>query len=512
MKKITGMLVLAVCMLLVPCVVPAAGTGTEETKAAEGTARTSGGYQYRVEDNYAVITGYTGESAWAIIPESLDGYEVREIGDSAFEENRRVEAVTVPKTVVRVGDRAFSGMENLNNVTFKKPDSPAAVQEIGEYAFASCPHLIAVALPASVRQIAENAFLGAEKDPKPTWNHSEFHISTEESAAYVLGYAEENHYKVYTGLGVEKPKYTEATAVSKDRIRVSWGSAVFADRYRVYREYGDGILDVTVAESTFVGEVTGLYLEEEYVRKGYVYRYYVVAVGTPYDGGEDRSGYDTDETDIALIGRDVYEMESLRAQPDGYTSLKLTWKHEQQDWSENKADYDDKAEYNYKNMSDYFYRIYRKEGDSWKLVKVIRDPTARSTVITGLKCGQEYTFAIQACTDVAGGLFSESVYTRYTAAAMVRPAAPVITSVRKASQTSVRVSWKKVAGATGYAVYRSGTKNGSYRKVATVGSAQSFADKNLKRGKTYYYKVVALRKVSGKNVKSKASVIKGKRV
>lgn len=95
---------------------------------------------------------------------------------------------------------------------------------------------------------------------------------------------------------------------------------------------------------------------------------------------------------------------------------------------------------------------------------------------------------------------------------MVRPATPVITSVKKTSPTSVRVSWKKVAGATGYAVYRSDTKNGPYKKVAVVGSAQSCVDKNLKRGKTYYYKVVALRKVSGKNVKSRASVIKGKRV
>ena len=60
--------------------------------------------------------------------------------------------------------------------------------------------------------------------------------------------------------------------------------------------------------------------------------------------------------------------------------------------------------------------------------------------------------------------------------------------------------------------YRSNAKNGPYRKVAAVGRAQSYVDKHLKRGKTYYYKVAALRKVSGKNVKSRASVIKGKRV
>ena len=76
----------------------------------------------------------------------------------------------------------------------------------------------------------------------------------------------------------------------------------------------------------------------------------------------------------------------------------------------------------------------------------------------------------------------------------------------------MRVSWKKVDGATGYAVYRSNAKNGPYKKVAAVGRAQSYVDKHLKRGKTYYYKVAALRKVSGKTVKSRASVIKGTRV
>lgn len=498
MKKTVGILALAVCMLLAPCAALAAKA--EGTKAKEVPTGTSGGFQYRVEGNYAVVTGYTGESAWAIIPDSLDGYEVREIGASAFEGDQQVEAVTVPKTVARVGDKAFFNMEKLNNVTFVKPDSKKAKQEIGEYAFASCPNLIAVALPANVTQIAENAFMGAEKDPEPMWDYSEFHIRTEESAAYVLDYAEENHYEVSTSPYVEKSKYTVATAVSKDKIRVSWGSAVFADRYRVYRAYGDDILSVPVGESTFVGEVTELYLEEKYVRKEYVYRYYVVAVGTPYDGQEDESGYDTDECDIALIGRDVYEMESLKAQPNGYTSLKLTWGDDEY-WP---SDKDEEV--------NYFYRIYRKKGNSWEMIKVEEDPDARSTVITGLTCGREYTFAIQACTDVADGLFSESVYTRYTATAMVRPATPVITSVKKASPTSVRVSWKKVDGATGYAVYRSDTKNGPYKKVAAVGRAQSYVDKHLKRGKTYYYRVAALRKVSGKNVKSRASVIKGTRV
>lgn len=91
MKKTVGMLALAVCMLLAPCAALAAKT--EGAKTEEAATGISGGFLYRVEGNYAVITGYMGESAWAIIPETLDGYEVREIGDSAFEGDQHMPLV-----------------------------------------------------------------------------------------------------------------------------------------------------------------------------------------------------------------------------------------------------------------------------------------------------------------------------------------------------------------------------------------------------------------------------------
>ena len=57
---------------------------------------------------------------------------------------------------------------------------------------------------------------------------------------------------------------------------------------------------------------------------------------------------------------------------------------------------------------------------------------------------------------------------------------------------AVKLSWKAVSGATGYEVYRSTAKNGTYELVDTV-AAPACTDEGVEIGKTYYYKVRAIR-------------------
>lgn len=66
-----------------------------------------------------------------------------------------------------------------------------------------------------------------------------------------------------------------------------------------------------------------------------------------------------------------------------------------------------------------------------------------------------------------------------------------------------------ILGATKYEVYRANTKNGNYKKVGTITALvtdpyfdeeTSFIDKNLKTGKTYYYKARGINTVNGKTV------------
>lgn len=64
---------------------------------------------------------------------------------------------------------------------------------------------------------------------------------------------------------------------------------------------------------------------------------------------------------------------------------------------------------------------------------------------------------------------------------------------------TVTVTWKKAADADGYQIWRATKKTGKYQLVKTIpkGTAASWKNKGLKKGKTYYYKVRAYRSGSG---------------
>lgn len=91
-------------------------------------------------------------------------------------------------------------------------------------------------------------------------------------------------------------------------------------------------------------------------------------------------------------------------------------------------------------------------------------------------------------------------------------------AVKIASANSVKLSWTRVSGASGYYIYRSTAKNGSYARIASV-KGTVFTNVKLKKGKTYYYRVSAFygrtesarsgivsRKIEGKPKKPKLSV------
>ena len=71
-----------------------------------------------------------------------------------------------------------------------------------------------------------------------------------------------------------------------------------------------------------------------------------------------------------------------------------------------------------------------------------------------------------------------------------------VTAKAKTDKTVV-LSWKKVKGATGYLLYRSTKKNGSYQRIAVLkkGTKCTYTDKKgLKKGMKYYYRIVTVKK------------------
>ena len=153
------------------------------------------------------------------------------------------------------------------------------------------------------------------------------------------------------------------------------------------------------------------------------------------------------------------------------------------------------------------YIIYRSASltGGYKQVGRVYGEKALSYIDTGLTPGKAYHYKVRAVGKAgisADGGFSEAGKGRPL------PARPSVTVTAKKKKILVR--WKKTAGADGYTIYRSGSKNGRYQKVGTVkkGAAGSYTDKKVKAKKTYHYKVRAYCMEGGKKVESGYSAVK----
>lgn len=73
-------------------------------------------YEYTIlEDGTAEISAYSGNEREIMIPETIAGYQVTRIGKRAFEETN-IEAVTIPKNIEIIGERAFQSCDKLKSV------------------------------------------------------------------------------------------------------------------------------------------------------------------------------------------------------------------------------------------------------------------------------------------------------------------------------------------------------------------------------------------------------------
>lgn len=107
----------------------------------------------KLKDGTLEITSYKGDEEEVEIPPKIGRDAVTSIGDDAFsaswsstkknkENKMRIIAITIPDTVVRIGDRAFEECGALKTIVL-----PESVREIGLGAFHGCRALAAIRLP-----------------------------------------------------------------------------------------------------------------------------------------------------------------------------------------------------------------------------------------------------------------------------------------------------------------------------------------------------------------------------
>ena len=115
------------------------------------------------KDGGITITKYKGSRTNVIIPSTISGLRVTEIGELSFginvvasiRYNNSLQSVVIPNTVTSIGRYAFGGCEKLSSVTLS-----SSLITIESYAFRSCSSLTSIAFPNSLTTIGNYAFAG----------------------------------------------------------------------------------------------------------------------------------------------------------------------------------------------------------------------------------------------------------------------------------------------------------------------------------------------------------------
>lgn len=113
-----------------------------------------GKFKYQVMYNVAIITEYLGSETDINIPDYMATYPVVILNSDTFRANSKLLSVSIPSSVVCIGDRAFSKCTSLVGISI-----PRSVIHIGMGAFDMCSHLRTIIIPPSVTQIGSNAFM-----------------------------------------------------------------------------------------------------------------------------------------------------------------------------------------------------------------------------------------------------------------------------------------------------------------------------------------------------------------
>ena len=131
-----------------------------------GANDVEGYYTYICNDKF--VDGYYANTRYAqiikcdpaisgdvVLPSTLGGYPVEEIGREAFIDCTQITSVTLPETMRSIGERAFMNCTDMVRITI-----PESVCQFGMYAFSGCTSLQSITISGGVEFIPADMFLG----------------------------------------------------------------------------------------------------------------------------------------------------------------------------------------------------------------------------------------------------------------------------------------------------------------------------------------------------------------
>lgn len=388
--------------------------------------------------------------------------DIDHIGAGTFEECEKLEKITIPGNVSKLYEHAFLGCKNLSEVTL-----PKSLTKIYTQCFRKCSKLEEISIPSSIQFIGEAAF-GSCTNLKRVIMHGdapskEAFVFEDTHESLIIYYPEgATGYDKWSDLTCKPYKPVTKISLNKTSLSVGVNSSVTLKATITPAD----TIDNKITWSSSNKKIASI--SSKGVVKG-------ISVGKVTITARSANG----KTAKCTVTVNPSTPKLSTAKSAAYNKVKITWE---------------------KSSGASGYYVYQKKGDTWKKIATIKDVSTTSYVHEGLTCGKKYTYTVKAYKVLNDKTYS-SGYDKKGITGKPVPSTPKLKKVSKESSTSVKITWNKVSGASGYIVYRK-TGSGEWKKIKTIkkGSTISYTDKKLTKGKKYTYTVKAYRIVNEKNI------------
>lgn len=251
----------------------------------------------------------------------------------------------------------------------------------------------------------------------------------------------------------------DAFITARGQVTVHWSTVSDATRYYIYRKTGNGKWE-RIGTKKASSKKTLSFVDEN-ATKPEEYRYTVRACQEVTEAGATDKYYSSYDEDG--IGATPYQPDEPSVKAVGIKQIKISWKSV---------------------TGAQGYYVYRRKSGAKSWGKAITKTSKLSYEDKSATPGQLYEYAIRAYTTD-----NQSAYAVSKKVAAYTPE-KITVNTAKASGSHIRVSWKKVAGADGYRIYRK-TSSGNWQVITDTAKGSSYLDKSAKKHIRYTYKLQA---------------------
>lgn len=384
-------------------------TTTDPTSPTEPSVdyKVSGDWKYKdINDKSIQIVGYTGTDSKCIIPGTLEGKTVASVAKGIVTNNSTIIEAVIDGNVTDFSPEAFVGCTALKRVTLKKG-------KLLTFDIKYCPALEIIDLPETVKTIGK-------LDNCPMLQ--KINVDSKSTVFKTSGGI------VFTADAKTLVKYPAGKKLARFAIPKSITTIADNAFYQVKKNVKEIYVPSTVVKmgaSAFTDATPKVLFQAEKIPEGCA------------------AAVKNLKTECSQVNLGVTKKV---ASTQNASSIKLTWEPV---------------------SGATGYEFFYKNGKEWKKLANVSKTTI---TVKDLKVGTKYTFAIRAFAQVmSGNTKVTSVAPSY--ATYVAATTPVATSKIVSSQndSSIKLTWAKVAGADGYAIYYKNAKGGwtHYKNVVS---------------------------------------------